>query len=120
MLIEILHIIIKYFRQYLGIITTPKNVVQNGPTTHTQAGFSENNIKYELLLHDNPDAPETYAINAIMQVCGHGVLQALQCAVLITNKGKTQVKVSTDKNYLIKLQQEFNVLGLGATISEYQ
>jgi len=82
--------------------------------------INTNNIiepNYELIVYNNPTMLEDDAIKGVASICGHAMLTAIQLTTLISGIGKASVKVSTDIDKLIQMQEDFNSIGLGATVT---
>jgi len=70
---------------------------------------------YSLVLYNDDINTFDHVINCLIRICQHDVVQAEQCAWLVHNKGKCNVKSGKLKN-LRKMQNSLVQNGLSAQI----
>ena len=68
-----------------------------------------------LVVHNDEIHSFDYVIDALMDICGHGMEQATQCAYLIHYKGKADVKKGS-MDTLKPMAKELITLNLKTTI----
>lgn len=71
--------------------------------------------KYALVLHNDDHNSFDFVIECLIDVCGHELTQAEQCALITHFKGKCDVKSGTF-NSLKPLKDDLINKGLGVTI----
>ena len=49
-------------------------------------------VEHQIVLYNDDINTFDHVINCLVEICGHDVLQAEQCALLVHYKGKCQVK----------------------------
>ena len=74
-----------------------------------------NNLRYSLVLYNDDVNTFDYVINCLIRICEHDLIQAEQCAWLVHNRGKCQVK-SGKLSDLKKRLRELTQSGLSAQI----
>ena len=68
-----------------------------------------------MVVHNDEIHSFDYVIDALMDICGHGMEQATQCAYLIHYKGKADVKKGS-MDTLKPMAKELITLNLKTTI----
>ena len=68
-----------------------------------------------LVLHNDDVNTFDHVIACLVQICGHEVLQAEQCAMIVHTKGKAVVKTA-EKELLMPMKKALLDEGLTATI----
>lgn len=77
----------------------------------------QTNRKKVLVLYNDEINTFDFVIESLVKVCGHDLIQAEQCTLLVHYKGKCAVKSGTYKE-LNPLRQALSERGLSATIEE--
>lgn len=70
---------------------------------------------YILILHNDDVSTFDHVISCLMKFCGHEQEQANQCAHLVHNKGKCDVKYG-DRETISDMKEKLITAGLSATM----
>lgn len=71
--------------------------------------------KYDLVIYNDDYNTFEFVIDTLMEVCGHSLLQAEQCTLLIHYKGKCAVK-SGEFEFIAAMRNDICRRGLSAEV----
>ena len=80
-----------------------------------QEKSSSSDKAHFLVLYNDDIHTIDYVTNSLMDICGHSPEQALQCTIIIHNKGSYEVRKGTI-NYLTPMKTALSEKRLKATI----
>lgn len=72
---------------------------------------------FKIILHDDNKNTFDDVIDSLMDVCGHGYFQAVQCAI-ITHQSKQCSVLNDNYETCIKISQELVKLGLKVSVEK--
>lgn len=72
---------------------------------------------YRLILHNDDVSSFDWVIECLIEVCDHEYEQATQCAHIVHNNGKCDVKYG-DKEVIADMKDKLRSAGLSATMEE--
>lgn len=84
-------------------------------TEQEQKSKKQISNSYSLVLYNDDVNTFDHVINCLIRICQHDVVQAEQCAWLVHNRGKCNIK-SGKLTILRKMQNALNQNGLSAEI----
>lgn len=70
---------------------------------------------YKLILHNDDHNTFDHVINCLMKVCEHELEQATQCAYMVHNNGKCDVKYG-DYDTILKMKNRLKANSLSVTM----
>ena len=73
--------------------------------------------RHRVIVHDDNHNTFDHVINSLMDVCGHGYLQSVQCATITHTNSKCAVYIDS-YDECIQVQRELQSLGITVSIEK--
>lgn len=70
---------------------------------------------YMLILHNDDHNSFDHVINSLIKICEHELEQATQCAYMVHNNGRCDIKYG-DKETISEMKSKLVLLGLSVTM----